>query len=239
MTEDPTLEVDADFLERVEDIQKKIDSGVYYSVLGIEKAAPLNEIKKAYYKLAKEFHPDKHLNLPSKAFKNRLNSIFSRLTAIYKILSDTKKRVEYDKTLTVEPSISRSQGKADTTANNVELARSRFREAEGAFKRGDYAKARELYGQAVYIEGSVPVYRFHLGLALIKEKNFREAGRALSEALKLDPMNALCLAELGHVYIELGFKLRAKSAFEKALAVDPHNKRAVEGLRTITNHPVG
>jgi cytochrome c-type biogenesis protein CcmH/NrfG len=54
--------------------------------------------------------------------------------------------------------------------------------------------------------------------------------------LKRNPSNAEYLAELGHVYIELGFKLRAKSAFEKAMHIDPYNKRADEGLRIIKQH---
>lgn len=36
------------------------------------------------------------------------------------------------------------------------------------------------------------------------------AGKTLNQALKLDPMNADYLAELGHIYIKLGVKLRAK-----------------------------
>ena len=237
---EPTSKVDTDFLERVDKFHKKLNSGDYYGILNIEMSATLDTIKKAYYTLAKEFHPDKHLHLRSETLKNNLNSIFSRLTSIYKVLSDTKKRNEYDQTITVKPATLQNDRTEETnTPNNVQLARIRFREGEEAFRKGAYASSKELFGQAVYLNGTVPDYHFHLGLALAKERNFREAGKVLNTALKISPMNADYLAELGHIYIELGFKLRATSTFEKAMSIDPHNKRAAEGLQVINDHAAG
>jgi preprotein translocase subunit Sec63 len=40
--------------------QKKIQEISYYEILGIQKDATKNEIKKAYYSLAKHWHPDKN-----------------------------------------------------------------------------------------------------------------------------------------------------------------------------------
>jgi curved DNA-binding protein CbpA len=237
---EPTSKVDSDFLERVDKFNNKLHSGDYYGILNIDMSATLDTIKKAYYTLAKEFHPDKHLHLQSETLKNNLNSIFSRLTSIYKVLSDTKKRNEYDQTITVKPAKlqnDRTEGK--NAPNNIQLARIRFREGEEAFRKGAYARSKELFGQAVYLNGTVPDYHFHLGLALAKERNFREAGRVFNTALKISPMNADYLAELGHIYIELGFKLRATSTFEKAISVDPLNKRATQGLQVIKDHAGG
>ncbi len=235
--EEPISEVDAGFWERVEEIHKKLNSGDYYGALNIEKWATFDKIKRAYYTLAKEFHPDKHLHLPSETLKNKLNSIFSGLTSIYRVLSDPKKKMEYDKTSAIKSAkLQGNDASVSSEANNVELAKSRFREGKAAFKEGSYAASKEFFGQAVYLDSSVPSYQFYLGLALMKENNFREAGKVLNKALTLDPMNADYLAELGHVYIMLGFKLRAKSAFEKATNIDPLNMRAAEGLQVIRDH---
>ena len=234
---EPISKGDADFLERVGDLSKRLGSADYYSILGVEYSATTDTIKKAYYKLAKEFHPDKHLLLSSETLKNDLNSIFSNLTSIYKVLCDPGKRMGYDQTLTVrhaDPKREHAGSKIKT--DNVKLARTRFLSGESAFRKGAYADSKELFGQAVYLDKAVPAYHFHLGLALMNLKDFREAGNALSAALKLAPSNADCLAELGHVYIELGFKLRAKSSFEKAIQIDPRNKRADDGLRMLRPH---
>jgi curved DNA-binding protein CbpA len=234
---EPAQKVDAAFLERADKFQRELASEDYYHIFGIEMSATLEKIKTAYYTLAKEFHPDKHLNLKADNLKGNLNSIFSRLTLIYKVLSDTKKRNEYDQTLTITPAKLQKEQTAEKTApNNIQLAKMRFHEGEDAFRRGAYARSKELFGQAVYLNSTVSDYHFHLGLALAKERNFREAGKVLNTALKISPLNVDYLAELGHIHIELGFVLRATSTFKKAINIDPHNKRAAEGLQIIKDH---
>ena len=61
-----------------------------YQILGIKKKATKKQIRDAYYKLAKEHHPDKNPGVsPQK---------FAEITTAYKILSDPAKRKLYDKT---------------------------------------------------------------------------------------------------------------------------------------------
>lgn len=82
---------------------------------------------------------------------------------------------------------------------------------------------------------SVAGYHFSLSLAFGKEEKFREAEGSINKALKLDPFNAQYMAELGHIYLGLGFTSRAKAAFEKSRKFDPTNERASEGLEKVEN----
>ena len=59
----------------------------YYSVLGVSKNATKDDIKKAFRKLAHKYHPDKGGTDESK---------FKEITEAYSVLSDDKKRREYD-----------------------------------------------------------------------------------------------------------------------------------------------
>ncbi len=62
----------------------------YYSILGVSKTATQNEIKKAYRKLARKYHPD--LNPGDKTAEQK----FKEIQEAYDILSDPKKRAQYD-----------------------------------------------------------------------------------------------------------------------------------------------
>src|SRR5215468_12623563 len=62
----------------------------YYKALGVTKEATPAEIKKVYRKLARELHPDKN---PGDA---KAEARFKEVSEAYDVLSDPKKRTEYD-----------------------------------------------------------------------------------------------------------------------------------------------
>ena len=64
----------------------------YYAILGVDKTASADEIKKAYRKLARDLHPDR--NQDNHAAEER----FKDVSEAYDVLSDKKKRAEYDET---------------------------------------------------------------------------------------------------------------------------------------------
>src|SRR5580692_8770826 len=59
----------------------------YYQILGVQKTASEDEIKKAFRKLAQKYHPDK---------KGGDEAKFKEASEAYAVLSDKKKRAEYD-----------------------------------------------------------------------------------------------------------------------------------------------
>ena len=67
------------------------DKRDYYEVLGVEKCASADEIKKAYRKLAKKYHPD--LNPDD---KEGAEAKFKEATEAYEVLSDADKKQKYD-----------------------------------------------------------------------------------------------------------------------------------------------
>jgi molecular chaperone DnaJ len=62
----------------------------YYKILGLDKGASVDEIKKAYRKLARKYHPD--VSGGDKASEEK----FKEINEAYEVLSDPKRRQEYD-----------------------------------------------------------------------------------------------------------------------------------------------
>ena len=68
----------------------------YYDLLGVEKTASENDIKKAYRKLAMKYHPDKFSNASEKE-KKEAEEKFKEVNEAYQVLSDPDKRAKYDR----------------------------------------------------------------------------------------------------------------------------------------------
>ncbi len=62
----------------------------YYKILGVDKSIPQKDVKKAYQKRAKQFHPDLHPDDPKAKAK------FQALNEAYEVINDPEKRKKYD-----------------------------------------------------------------------------------------------------------------------------------------------
>jgi DnaJ-class molecular chaperone len=102
----------------------------YYKTLGVEKTASFADIKKRYRELAKQHHPDVN-NGSEKAEHN-----FKIISAAYNILSDKKKRKEYDQTYQRKPHTRKpSSGSTWTDAQDDFNFRRRRSEQHGDFRQ--------------------------------------------------------------------------------------------------------
>jgi len=201
----------------------------YYGILGVSSTASAGEIKKAYYKAAKKFHPDRHFSFADAEINSKLSDIFSYVYEAYATLTNPVKRTDYDE-----------KRKGTVAApDTADQARGKFEEGMAAMRNRQYREAELLFGQATYFKGETAEYHFHYGLALLRQNRIKPAVKAIERALKIDPLNADYNAELGFAFLNMKFPTRAKGLFEKALKVAPGHKRASEGIDQINNDRSG
>lgn len=224
----------------------------YYEILGVPRTASDLEIKSAYHRLARRFHPDK-AESPEKAAS--LEVEFSRISTAYNTLKDKEKRTTYDKVLQGQAesgdgkpsggssgSLQRVQS-ADgkTSFGNVATDKNRATVAKRAFVRGtqmmsagEYSKAVDLFEMAIKNSDQEAVYHARLALSLLRShRSFNRATEAAQRAIELDPYNSDYRLILAELYEGANIKSMAIATYEEILKWDPANEKAQMALENL------
>jgi len=218
----------------IEDIHRFFDSlaGMdHYQVLGVEPGAPVSAIKKAYYKLAKKYHPDIHFRTSEEGLKDKLTTIFDRINKAYEVLGDEGKRAEYDLSLSMARF---PKGKEEAKGEDIQRAEEQFKRGVEEFKKGNYWGSSESFKWATKLNPQKAVYWSHLALALSQiPRRLHDAEEACKKAIELEPHNDEHYSNLGLLYLKAGLKKKAESQFKEALKWNPENKKALKGLKEL------
>ncbi len=221
----------------------------YYRILGVSKAASLEEIKHSYHKLAKAYHPDK---VPEDEKKEKAEE-FALISKAYNILKDKEKRTEYDNMLAemkkkikdgkvAQPkagavtSVSSRRDKAEV----VEIADKAFRMGVGLFNDGKYSKAIEYLESAVRANKDSSEAHMFLALAYAyAKKSVSKAVDHCHKAIDLDPWNVVYKLHLGKIYKMAGVRSLAEKTFRDVLNWEPDNKEAKYELQSLNGKSSG
>ena len=84
---DAKLELSLDVQRRILEFEASL-SRPYHALLGIEPGAAPKAVKRAYFKLSKEFHPDRYFRKNIGSYGARLDRIFKKVLEAHEILSD-------------------------------------------------------------------------------------------------------------------------------------------------------
>ena len=217
----------------------------HYEVIDLPPASDANEIKEAYYAMARRYHPDRfHLKSGTK-LHSEISSAFARVTQAYETLTNANARQAYDETLKRSGAFARKAEEVRKTADDdsetpegaeKEYGRAEynFREGLGALQQGRFDAAVNFLTVAVRLEPQQARYRAHYGRALAANDSTRRlAENELQAAIKLEPRNVAFRTMLAEFYFQLKFHRRAQAELDRALALDPENATAHALLRKL------
>lgn len=162
----------------------------YFELLGITRSATALEIKKAFYKESRTYHPDRFFHLPGSQVKTDLGTIFKRITEAYFVLRDDAKRKKYTEEISGPERASKLRF---TEATESELKAEARKTAEEEF--GNHPKSRPFFKAAI---------------ADIESQNWGAAERNLKMGLMYEPGNPTFKEKLVQVQEKIEAQRRAQ-----------------------------
>jgi tetratricopeptide (TPR) repeat protein len=215
-----------------------LSSKDHFEFMGISRAATDAQVKEAYFRLAKPFHPDTRLDPRLAALQPRRDAVFLRLGQAYEALRTASGRKRYLESLG-HASLGRGQG---ATADNpvsdgahaAWLAREDLATAEEHHREGRYWDAIQLLENTIpRLEGAERV-RARVALARSQMKNpnwVKRAEESLHALLQESPDSIEACLVLGELYRTSQMRTRALAMYRRALDIDPENREALAGMR--------
>ncbi len=210
----------------------------YYTLLGVTTKADLPQIKTAYYRLARKFHPDRFYGLEDSVLKEKIDIIFSTINVAYETLKNQKSRHQYDSSPVddkrISPSTVMSEPSRTVPENHARVAEDYYQRAQKSYSGRNFFEAVQFLRSATQIAPDVPKYWRHLGIALSKNDQWRkEAEDSFQRAVDLEPDNSENHLYLAFLYRNSALRLRAKRCFMKVLEIDPRNDVARDQIAQI------
>ncbi len=221
-----------EYLKRVENAK------THYDILGVDTKAAIADIKRAYFNMAKRFHPDKFHSEGGETFE-RAQHAFTELTKAHEALKNTEARDLYDYRMRKEianreevEAIGEEAAKANSQAEQASLS---FERGFSLLVDGDAESALPFLARAVHYDASVARYHAYFGKALAADEEKRHKAEAeIQTAIKLDPESPTFRVLLAEFFIKYNLLKRAQGELNRLLEKFPDNREArklLDGLQ--------
>jgi tetratricopeptide (TPR) repeat protein len=209
----------------------------HFAVLGLKREASTDEVKKAYFELAKRFHPDRlagHSFTDAARVSERMQVVFARISDAYKVLLDVNNREDYRQRL--EAGLETAGETKGGKVRRPGEAQVQFKKALVFVQKKDWVQARRMLQMAIELdfgEPSFPAYQAWCEyLDESKPRDERElAARAQLTRLASEQPCAHASYFLGLLLKLGGDEKGAYARFKKALEQDPTHGEAAREVR--------
>jgi curved DNA-binding protein CbpA len=210
----------------------------HYQVLGVARSASPQELKKAYFRLAKTYHPDRHFEAEMSDMKESLEALFTGIHNAYQTLNDPEQRRNYDNDPAGKPAPGahyeekRPEEYVENYSEKAGRAAAYFRAGMKDFNVGNFWGAAEAFASATRLDPVKSDYFYHYGISLTRIPRRRhEAEENLKKAIEINPLNPEYHLELGTLYLHSGLKSKALDVFNDAFRQNPASHKLREAIK--------
>jgi curved DNA-binding protein CbpA len=213
--------------------------GNHFEVLGVQRGASDLEIREAYFRLVRQFHPDRHAEPALADLKKELEALFIRIGEAYEVLGHPRRRARYEAELTGP--LPAQSPEASGEVENALLADDAIRRAEQFMEESQYWDAIQILEAVIpQIQSSRLKHEAQVRLARAYTRNpkwVRRGEELLQTVLREDPSWVDAYYVLGTIYRGNGFKSRAVAMFKKVLELRPSHRPAAAEIRSLEGPP--
>ncbi len=222
----------AEHRRKVKETFERMQDENHFDVLGVNRDSPSNAIRDAYYKLAKQFHPDRCNQLGIRDVAPQSDEIFRRISEAHTVLSDPDSARKYLEEL--EGKTSKKEALGALEAEFV------FQKGIFFLRKKDYRQAREHFKEAYRLnskEGEHLAYMAWTDYNDPSTKNSVEIRERvleqLEEALEISHRSAQVYYFLGEYFAAQAKDKEAIKNFNECLEIKPDHIEAERHLRVI------
>jgi curved DNA-binding protein CbpA len=209
----------------------------HFAILEIDRAASPAQIKGAYLKLAKIYHPDRLAHFRLEMLRPQVERILACLNDAYAALSDDARHAQYERMLDAggARALERRADEVAVLTARVLTAEDHFRKGEMALRRQMWSRAIEDFRAAVDLNQDEPQHHAYLAWArwsasTEKSAVYPEVKKGLMRALEIDRQCVPALYYLGQVYAARGDVEHAYALYRRVIDV---NEAHVDALREV------
>lgn len=206
---------------------RKLD---YFEILGVRRDANREGVKRSYFALAKEYHPDKHYQSASSEVRALAQQIYDLVSTAHDTLTDPAERERYLGDL--EQGVKRDMGE---DVGKILAAEGRFQRGEELMRQRSYAEANRLFGEAIALYADEGEFHAWQGWSLFQldQQNADTAMQQIEQAVSLNPKLDKSYLFLGYIHKATGRPDKAERQFEKAIQCNPDCTEALRELRLL------